>query len=194
MNHLSRLPSDTQVTIGKGSNQVKTNLGDLMKLTGIVAAAPQQKSRRIVKAPASPENLAKMIGALKPAETPSVTVSAKKPVDHSPVTIYISKETIPGDDSKQEYLCLARTRRQDSGEIIPDNKMNFGFDKSFSYHQGEKLGQKWPSKQQQREVGGVRGKFWVRYVPQEAVATLLQGLRENFAGATLQIDGQSTIL
>lgn len=184
------LDNTTKVTLHGSNGDVVTSLGDILKLAGILNV----KLPAVVSKPATPASLAKQIGKLQTAEVLSVIAPAKKQKDYSNITIYCTQECIPGDESQTPYLALARTRSQDTGEILPDEKQNFGFDKSWSYHQGEKLGQKWPLKFVEREVGGVRGKFWVRYVPQSCVTAMLQGLRDNFPGATLCIDGQSNKL
>lgn len=198
------IDKNTSVTFHGPNGNVKTTLGVALQAAGLVPGAPTVpakggKSRRIVTigSPASVQDLMKQVNALKPAaETPSVVVPSKKNADHSAVTIVITKETIPGDESKTEYLCVSRIRLQSEGNFTPDDKMNFGFDKSYSYHNGKARGaeHEWKLKKSVREVEGVKGTFWCRFVRQEDAELLLKGLRENFQGATLVIEGKRSTL
>lgn len=186
----TNLDKKTKITIHGPNGDVKTNLGDALKAAGFETA-----NRRIIQKPASTDELAKQLGALAPAAKPSVIVPAKRNT-HESVTIYVTKECIPGDETKTEYLCMVRTRiNPDTGEISPDEKQNFGFDKSWCYYHGPKTedkkpldGQVWKKKRVQRTVGGVTGTFWCTYVPTNSATQLLEGIRACFPGATLEIE------
>lgn len=209
---MSNIPLDTQVTLKGPKGNIVTTLGDALTAAGFVppasptAAPTARPQRRIVqttkpaaqqtKPASSDELLAAFSGIITaPAEQPSVIVPAKQSKSHSDITLYITKELLPGGDNKKEYLCISRTRTNAAtGEIKADEKQNFGFDKSFSYHQGEAAGEKWPLKKLDREVGGVKGTFWCRYIPLDKLAVMLEGLRKNFSGATMIIDGKSNVL
>lgn len=195
------IDKNTPVTFHGPNGNVKTTLGAALQAAGLVPNDPVPtkggKNRRIVTVggPASIQDLMKQVSALKPAtEKPSVIVSAKKGENHTAVTIVITKETIPGDESKTEYLCMSRIRLQSAGNFTPDNKMNFGFDRSFSFHNGKARGSEWKLKKSVREVEGVKGTFWCRYIPVDDVELLLKGIRENFQGATLVIEGKRSTL
>jgi hypothetical protein len=187
----TNLDKKTQITIHGPQGDVKTSLGDALKAAGFGTT-----NRRIIAKPASTDELAKQLGALAPASKPSIIVPAKRST-HEAVTIYVTKECIPGDETNTEYLCVVRTRiSPETGEITPDEKQNFGFDKSWSYYHGPKTADKkpldqevWKKKRIQREVP-CKGTFWCTYVPTNSATQLLEGLRANFPGATLEIEGK----
>lgn len=188
---------NTTVLVQGPHGQVSTNLGVLLQMAG--ATEGKRAAAKSVTKPTSTTDLARQIGKLGAALAPSVIVPAKQGKQHDSVTIYLTKELLPGDTSGQEYLCLTRTRRQDNGEVTPDDRMNFGFDKSWCFHRGAKGSTttstgEWKLKKTTRESGGVNGTFWARYIPLEDVSIMLEGLRANFAGATLIIDGKTSTL
>lgn len=199
------IPFTTQCTLKGPNGNIVTTLGDALAAAGFVpaqaSATTTRPQRRIVQhpvaAPASPDELLAAFSGLvaAPVAQQSVIVPAKQSKTHSDVTLYVTKELLPGGDGKKEYLCISRTRiNTATGEIKADEKQNFGFDKSFSYHQGEAAGEKWPLKKLDREVGGVKGTFWCRYIPLDKLTVMLEGLRKNFSGATMIIEGKSSTL
>ena len=208
------IDSDTTVKVmTKDGNEIKTNLGDLLWMSGVLTGQSQQK---LVQVSRRGEALRKIVDAAAPSPIdtlatqmsnmaatapvkPSVIVPAKKAEDHSAVTIVITKEQIPGEEDGSYYLCVNRIRKT-GNKMAADGKMNFGFDKSYCYYHcptpadKQPIGEEWPVRKTDRQVNGVTGTvsgtFWSRYVPMDAVTSLLDGLRRNFSGATLLIDGQ----
>lgn len=192
----------TTVTIHSANGEVRTNMGALgaaMVAAGIVSGTnttvpvDKGKSRRRVVTPAakpaSVEELTQALSALAPSEKPSVIVTAKKG-DYSNVTIFVTKEKIPGKESDGEFLTIRRNRlNAETGEHEPDG-YNFKFDKSIPYHEGTKNGTPWPTLNAVVDVDGVKAKRWTRYVPESCSAAMLTGLREAFPGATLVIEGK----
>jgi hypothetical protein len=178
---------DTKITL---------SLGQLLKAAGQDKLEDVKPKRRIIAknalAPSSVNALAAAAASLKVEAKPSVIVNAKKPANHSAVTIYITKESIEG---KGEFLVMRRTRTQESGEVTADDKQNWKFDKSFCYHQGEGSGKpEWSLKKQQCTVDGVKGTFWARFIPTDAAQLMLEGIRANFEGATLVMGDTKCIL
>lgn len=198
----TNLNKKTEVTIHGPSGDVKTNLGDVLKAAGLDTPKGRRTgSTQSVRKPASTDELAKQVSALAPV-TKSTELSVIVPVKrttHENVTIYVTKECVPGDETNTEYLCVVRTRTNpETGEITPDEKQNFGFDKSWCYYHGPRpVGDKpppldnevWKKKHMVRSTP-ISGKFWCTYVPMSSVKQMLEGLRANFPGATLDIENK----
>lgn len=195
------------VTFDGPNGRVTTTISAAFIAAGLDTSQPPNKQRRIIQPKivaqvlASTQQLAKQLASLKLDVKPSVIVNAKANKTHNAVTIYVTKELLPGSDDKTEYLCITRTRRQESGEVTPDDKQNFGFDKSYCFYRGPRTpdksqhpGGEWMLKKVTREVGKIKGVFWSRYVPEDAAAAMLEGLRQNFSGATMVIEDQTSIL
>lgn len=182
----------------------KVSLGVLLQSAtalGIQPGAPKPEKpvRKIVTTtkatPSSADALAKAAAALTPgagltvATTPASAASAKTYED---VTITITKEFVPGKDGAApvEMFVLCKRCPSPGGKGKPRkgepmSHYNYRFDKGFTGHHtygAGKPGWKWDPKRE------------VKFVPLDALETLLQGLRECYTGAKLIIGDQIVTL
>lgn len=173
-------PDTTYVTIKRGDGKE-----ELISVANLAKIAERQStprhSKKNVKFTNAPISLSSAPSQV-PSKKGSVIVNAKvgSSSKNAGVEIYINVTDVEIDGTLEKRYVVSRNR---DGSV--DQSMNFGFDRSFSYHHGEAAGKKWYKKNQLFTAGGVNAKRWITLVPTDCYEVLIQGLKENFSGATL---------